>query len=190
MVMATPIVVLNLATGHHMATNAGPIAMLPTGTNDQQIIRALTTINPASLIPATTPQQLESAFSTSSVWGTVIVMLTNTVVPSTIAGGPYTNIKIRVDEPNIPPSGTHRAFLRQKHSCSASIPTYRVSPVLPRYPKFLFLLINPRRLPAPPPRTVPSNQQFGRISHTKRRRHPRIARAGSPVCLFPYADCI
>jgi len=92
-------------------------------------------------------------------------MLTSTVVPSTIAGGLYTNIKIRVEMNRISlrfvtNQGPHRASLRQNHSCSSfDTNLSRVACVLPRHAKFedfLFHLINPRRLP----RAAPSGGDF------------------------------
>jgi hypothetical protein len=194
-VMATPpTVVLILTTVNimvvNLATNVGPRALLPTGTNDQAIITALTSLKPALLIPArhTTPQQLESVSLTSSVWGTVTVMLTNMAVPSTIAGGPYTNIKIRVEMNRISlrfvtSQGPHRA---KNILARASIPTYRVSPlVLPRYAKFEDFLSIPADFPAPPRRAVISKRLLGRTSHMQRRRHPRIARIGASGLPIP-----
>ncbi|KAI9466725.1 hypothetical protein BJY52DRAFT_11415 [Lactarius psammicola] len=89
---------------------------------------------PALPIPPVrhTPQLLESASSISLVSGTVTVMLTSMVVPSTIAGGLYTNIKIRVGMTQYPPISSrvrdHIARVCAKNILArASIPTCRVS---------------------------------------------------------------
>ncbi|KAH9180000.1 hypothetical protein EDB89DRAFT_536859 [Lactarius sanguifluus] len=179
-----------------MVTNAGPTALLPTGTSDQATITALTANPQALLIPATPPQLLESASSISLVWGTITVMLTSMVVPSTIAGGPYTNIRIRVEMTEYPPVSS-RVRDRIARVCAknilarASIPTCRVSTLSYHAVQSLetshFILSIPADFPAPPPRTLTSKQQLGRTSHTQCRRHPpyRTARglrsAYSPV---------
>jgi hypothetical protein len=187
MVMATPAVVLNLTTVN-MVTNAGPTALPLTGFSDQVIMYAsLCPKLNALLIPAsrTTPQQLESAYSTSSVWGTTTVMLTNTVVPSTTAGGPHTNIKIRVEMnrialPFVTSQGPNRACLRQKHSClSFDTNSSRVASCLSTLRNFLFLLINPRRLPrAAPSDSIFQTATLGAPPTRSAAGTPRIARSG------------
>ena len=69
----------------------------------------LTAIILALLIPAshTTPQPLESASSVSLALGTATVMLISKVVLSTIAGGPCTNIRIRVEVTELPSGFRH-----------------------------------------------------------------------------------
>lgn len=69
-IMATPTVVPILTTVNLINVNAGPTALLLTGTHDQTIINPLTPNKPpALLIPArhTTPEQLGSASSISWV---------------------------------------------------------------------------------------------------------------------------
>ncbi|KAI9448326.1 hypothetical protein H4582DRAFT_80680 [Lactarius indigo] len=136
---------------------------------------ALTANPQASLIPPITPQLLESASSVSLVSGTITVMLTSMVVPSTIAGGHYTNIKIRVEMTEYPPVSS-RVRDRSARVCAknilaqASIPTSRVSTLSYHAMQSLetshFILSIPADFPAPPPRTVTSKQQLGRTSHT------------------------
>ncbi|KAI9429505.1 hypothetical protein H4582DRAFT_221948 [Lactarius indigo] len=174
-VTATPIVV-HTHTTTPMVTNADPTALLLTGTADQATMYAspCPEMN-ASLIPPITPQLLESASSVSLVSGTITVMLTSMVVPSTIAGGHYTNIKIRVEMTEYPPVSS-RVRDRSARVCAknilaqASIPTSRVSTLSYHAMQSLetshFILSIPADFPAPPPRTVTSKQQLGRTSHT------------------------
>ncbi|KAH9007114.1 hypothetical protein EDB86DRAFT_52818 [Lactarius hatsudake] len=198
MVTVTPTVVhIRTIVTMVMVTNAGPTAPLPTGISDQATMYAspCPEMN-ALLIPATPPQLLESASSISLVWETITVMLTSMVVPSTIAGGPYTNIRIRVGMTEYPPVSS-RVRDRIARVCAknilarASISTCRVSTLSYHAVQSLetshFILSIPADFPAPPPRTATPKQQLGRTSHTQCRRHPpyRTARslrsAYSPV---------
>ncbi|KAH9045705.1 hypothetical protein EDB85DRAFT_1908023 [Lactarius pseudohatsudake] len=174
-VTVTPVVHIRTIVTMVMVTNAGPTALLPTGTSDQATITALTANPQALLIPATPLQLLESASSISLVWGTITVMLTSMVVPSTIAGGLYTNIRIRVEMTEYPPVSS-RVRDRIARVCAknilarASISTCRVSTLSYHAVQSLktshFILSIPADFPAPPPRTVTSIQQLGRTSHT------------------------
>ncbi|KAH9077471.1 hypothetical protein EDB83DRAFT_1711465 [Lactarius deliciosus] len=201
MVTVTPTVVhIRTIVTMVMVTNAGPTALLPTGISDRATIKAHTANPQALLIPATPPQLLESASSISLVWGTITVMLTSMVVPSTIAGGPYTNIRIRVEMTEYPPVSS-RVRDRIARVCAknilarASISTCRVSTLsLPRRAKsgdFSFHLINPRRLPRAA--SSDSNSQTAAWAHLPHAvpQAPSVSHGQEPpVCLFPCADCI
>ncbi|KAI0301829.1 hypothetical protein B0F90DRAFT_1667687 [Multifurca ochricompacta] len=80
---------------------ADPTVPLPIGTIVPVVIIALIAIMQARLtrniLTITIPQQLASAYFTSSVWGTVTATLTSMVVLWTIAADLCTSIKICLD---------------------------------------------------------------------------------------------
>ncbi|KAF8271760.1 hypothetical protein EI94DRAFT_520208 [Lactarius quietus] len=201
MVVVTPNIVLVLAPVP-IAANVGPTAPLPTGTTNQATVYASPCPNlNESLIPAKhkhkyTPQVLESVYSVSLVWETSTVTLTSMVVPRTIAGGQYANIKIgvelnRVSLRFITSQGPHRArVLRQKQFLSGlRYQLSRVAVVLPR--NFSFHLINPRRLPRAA--SSESNFQTAAWAHLPHAapQEPSVSHGQvSPACIFPCIHCI